>query len=82
MIDVEGVTVPRVLVLELARRLEQDGYFNTANLLLRCLSEGEPVALPAADKRIVLQALDDPPEGLEELRGALLRSSSRLGSWQ
>ena len=79
VIDVEGVTVPRVLVLELAHRLERDGYFNSANLLLRCLSEGEPVALPTADKRIVLQALDDHQEGLEELRGALLRSLWSFG---
>ena len=60
--------------MELAHDLERDGYFSTANLLLRCLSEHKPVALPAADKRIVLQALENRPERLEELRDASLKS--------
>lgn len=72
MIDVEGVSVPRALVLELAHGLEHEGYFDTANHLLRCLSEHRPITLEAPDRGIVLEALRDPPEGLEELRGALL----------
>ena len=60
--------------MQIADTLERDGHFETANHLLRCLAEDTPIELGAADKRIVLVLLEDPPAGLEELRSALLRS--------
>ena len=73
MIDVEGVTVPRVLVLELAETLQRDGYFDTANHLLGCLAEDTRIELGPTDTRVILQLLTNRPEDLEELREALLK---------
>ena len=74
MIDVEGLAVRRVLVVELAHGLGRDGYLKYRQPAPAVPVRGHALELPTADRRVVLQALDDPPKGLEELRGALLRS--------
>jgi hypothetical protein len=71
-VHLAGIPVTDDAVLELARRVEDEalgGRLDTAySRMTRVL------ALPIAEREVVLDAIaEDPPAGLEELRGVLLR---------
>ena len=70
MIEVDGVTVPRALVTELAHRLVYRGELKTANHLLSGLASNTPITL-GDDREIVRVALEEPLAGLEPLREVL-----------
>jgi hypothetical protein len=72
VIEVDGVTVPRALVTELAHRLVYRGELKTANHLLSGLASNTPITLGEGEREIVRVALEEPPAGLEPLRDALL----------
>ena len=72
MIEVDGVTVPRALVTELAHRLVYRGELKTANHLLSGLASNTPITLGEGEREIVRGALEEPLAGLEPLRDALL----------
>jgi hypothetical protein len=66
-----GVPVRDDLVLELARLVDDDAL---AEKLERAYSlSAKVIALEFSDRDSIILALDDPPVGLEELRGVLLR---------
>ena len=68
MINVAGVSVPRVLLPEVAERLIHAGFNATASRLLTASSEGGGVVgLTQSERDEILAVLDDPPPGLEEL---------------
>ena len=71
MIEVDGVTVPRALVTELAHRLVYRGELKTANQLLSGLASNTPITLGDGDREIVRVALEEPLAGLEALREVL-----------
>jgi hypothetical protein len=65
-----GVPVRDELVLELARLVDDE---ELANKLERAYGrEVKVLALDIPERETILRALDDPPPGLEELRGVLL----------
>ncbi len=65
-----GVPVHNELVEVLASLVDEP----TATLLLAALARKTAiVALTIEDRERILRALEDPPEGLAELRGVLLR---------
>jgi hypothetical protein len=65
-----GVPVRDDLVLELARLTSDE---ELAEKLERaCSNEAKVLALDFQDRDSILAALEDPPPGLEELRGVLL----------
>jgi hypothetical protein len=69
-----GVDVPGNLVLELAGLLRDGGFMDTADTLEHAYdSERRIVALSIASREAILRVLDDPSEGLAELRGVLLQ---------
>jgi hypothetical protein len=69
-----GVSVPDRLVLELAGMLRDAGFLDTADLLEHAYDSGRRVvALSIPAREAILRVLDDPPDGLEELRGLLLQ---------
>ena len=69
-----GIPVREDLVRYLARLLEEDGVKTTAAILHTAVAKGQAIAAPDIDDReAILITLDDPPEGLGELRGVLLR---------
>jgi hypothetical protein len=72
VIDVDGVTVPRALVTELAHRLVYRGELKTANHLLSGLASDTPITLGEDEREVVRVALEEPLAGLEPLREALL----------
>ena len=60
-------------VLELARLLRVAGFDATAEWLEAAYDrEAKIVALTIAEREQIIRALDDPPDGLAELRGVLL----------
>ena len=62
------------MVRLLARVLEEAGVEYTAGVLNRALATGQAVAsLDVNDRLHILAVLDDPPDGLAELRAVLLR---------
>jgi hypothetical protein len=75
-----GVPVSSELVLELSEMLRAAGAPQTADILRMALGRGRPnVALTIADRDAILAVLEDPPEGLDKLHGALLRErTSRI----
>ncbi len=76
--ELAGIAVDRLAVLELAERLTRAGYMDTAALLLIADASGDDrVGFSIKDREAVLDVLDDPPAGLCELRGALI--SERVG---
>ena len=73
-----GVPLSDDLVVELAQRLQRYGSQRTAQALLRAAVSGRSAAtLDAQDRENILAVLDDPPAGLEELQGVLLREIRR-----
>jgi hypothetical protein len=66
-----GIPVRDDLILELARRVDDDAL---ADRLEDCYGrEVKVLALDIAERETIIRALEDPPAGLEELRGVLLR---------
>jgi hypothetical protein len=60
-------------VLDLARLLHDAGFDDTAEALVVALeTQQEVVGLSIEDREAIVSTLDDPPEGLSELRGILL----------
>jgi hypothetical protein len=69
-----GIAVPDQNVLELALLLRKAGFDETAVRLEDAYEvEAKILALTIAEREEIIRALDDPPEGLAELRGVLLR---------
>lgn len=65
-----GIRVSDALVGELADLVDEP----TRGVLEKALDRGTIiVALTMDDRERILRALDDPPDGLAELRGVLLR---------
>ena len=78
-----GVSLTDDLVVELAQRLQRDGAQHTAQALLKAAVKGQSAAaLDTQDRKNILAVLDDPPAGLEELQGVLLREIRRLREGQ
>ena len=71
MIDVAGVRVPRVAMLEVAHRLVLGGESDAAGRVLSGLVEGGRITLDDHAREAVLRVLDDPPALLGQLREAL-----------
>jgi hypothetical protein len=66
-----GIAVRDDLILELARLVDDD---SLADKLEDCYGrEVKVLALDIAERETIIRALEDPPAGLEELRGLLLR---------
>jgi hypothetical protein len=60
-------------VLELVRLLRGGGFDDTAEWLEAAYDrEAKIVALTTAEREEIIRALDDPPDGMAELRGVLL----------
>ena len=69
-----GVRISEPFVLDLADRLRDDGFDAAAQTLNAAqASRRAVVALTVRDREMILRVLGDPPEGLAELRGVLLR---------
>jgi hypothetical protein len=69
-----GVSVPERNVAVLAEFLLASGFEDTGDVLLLALdAKQDLVALSIQDREAILRVLDDPPVGLAELRGVLLR---------
>jgi hypothetical protein len=69
-----GIPVDDRLVLDLARRLRDAGFDDTAETLEAAYDDERRVAaLTITDREAVLRVLDDGPEEFAELRGVLLR---------
>jgi uncharacterized protein (DUF1778 family) len=69
-----GIPVDDRLVLELAGRLRDAGFDDTAATLEDAYdTERRVVALTVPDREAIVRVLDDPPDELAELRGVLLR---------
>ena len=76
-----GVSLSDDLVVELAQRLQRNGAQHTAQALLKAAIRGtSAAALDTQDRKNILAVLDDPPAGLEELQGVLLREIRRRGA--
>ena len=76
-----GVSLSDDLVVELAQRLQRNGAQHTAQALLKAAIIGTSTAtLDTQDRKNILAVLDDPPAGLEELQGVLLREVRRRGA--
>jgi hypothetical protein len=68
-----GVWISEPGVLDLADRLRHGAFESTADALeLEHGSGRAVVALTIPDREATLSVLDDPPDGLAELRGVLL----------
>jgi len=68
-----GIPVADKDVLELARLLREAGFEDVAERLEDAYdSEVTVLALTVPEREAILRALDDPPEGLAELRDVLL----------
>jgi hypothetical protein len=76
-----GLPVQDADVLELARLLREVGFEDTAGRLEDAYDrEAKVLALTIAEREQILRALDDPPDGLAELRGVLRRVSGVTAS--
>jgi len=70
---VAGVRVGEEDVLDLARRLYDAGFDDTAEAIVVALeAEEQIVGLSVDDRAAILRTLDDPPANLAHLRGVLL----------
>lgn len=69
-----GIPVRYSVVLELISMLRRGDYAHTADTLEGALATHQrDVALTINDRIAILNVLDDPPPGLEELRAVLLQ---------
>lgn len=69
-----GIPVRDQDVLELARLLRDGGFDDTAETLEDAYdAECRVLALTIPDREAIVRTLADPPDGLAELRGVLLR---------
>ena len=69
-----GIPVRDADVLELANLLRGAGFDEVAERLETAYDrEAKVIALTIEDREAIIRALDDPPDGLAELRGVLLR---------
>ena len=69
-----GVGVTDRDVLELSGLLGDAGFDELAEMLLMALANERPVvSLTIGERKMIIRALDDPPESLAELRAVLLR---------
>lgn len=74
MIQLAGTHVSDRDTFELARVLRDAGFAELAQKLEQCLTLGTKiVGLSITDRESMLRALDDPPHGLAQLHGVLLR---------
>ena len=69
-----GIPVRHDLVVELAEILTHAGFIHTAGSILRAHADQHEIGLTTDDREAIVRALEDPPDGLKELRAALLRS--------
>lgn len=68
-----GVPIHDALVLELAILLRRGNFTDTADTLEGAVAALQPiVALTISDRVAILNVLDNPPAGLEDLRATLL----------
>ena len=73
MITVDGVSVPRALITELAHYLLYCNEGQTARTLLAGLASGDPsITLSDEDRHVVHGALASSGDGLRRLRDALI----------
>ena len=71
--EIAGIAVDGLAVIELADRLLLAGHMDTAALLLIAdACDDERVGVNSKDREAVLAVLHDPPDGLCELRRALM----------
>jgi hypothetical protein len=71
--ELAGVAVDRLAVLDLAERLTRAGYMDTAaRLLIADASGDERVGLSVKDREAIIDVLDDPPDTLAKLHGVLV----------
>jgi hypothetical protein len=71
--EIAGVAVDPVAVVELAERLSYAGHLDTAALLLTADASGEErVGLSILDREAVIDVFDDVPDNLAELHGVLV----------
>jgi hypothetical protein len=71
-----GVAVADADVIELVRWLRHAGYWLTADRIEHGYFLEEEVTLTSVDREAIIRTLDDPPDGLAELRAVLLASTS------
>jgi hypothetical protein len=68
-----GVPVPAAATVELATMVRAAGADELADRLEQALADDSKLlALTIDERAIILAALEEPPEGLAELRGVLL----------
>ena len=71
--ELAGIAVDRLAVLELAERLTHAGYTDTAALILIADASGdERVGLSVKDREAVIDVLVDTPDSLAQLHGVLV----------
>ncbi len=71
--ELAGIQLSDVLVLELADRLRRAGYDAAADRLQAAIATSSPViTLPDEDRVAIIDVLDVPPSGLVSLRNRLL----------
>ena len=69
-----GIAVPDQDVLELARLLREAGFNESAERIKNAYDlETKILALTIPEREQIIRALDEPPDGLAELRTVLLR---------
>jgi len=72
-VEIAGIEIDGLAVLGLAERLVHAGHSDTAALLLTAqTSRDEHLGLTVEHREAVLAVLRDPPDGLRELRAALM----------
>lgn len=70
---IAGISVRRSAVEALVALLQREYYVQAATTLARALEDdAAAVGLTIRERTAVLDVLDDPPAGLEQLRGVLL----------
>lgn len=73
-----GIAVRDALILELARLVDDNAL---ADKLEDCYRrEVKVLTLDITERETIIRALEDPPAGLEELRGVLLQRSGGGGA--
>lgn len=69
-----GIPISDESIVELVRFLRESGYIDVADRLDTALElETKILGLTIPEREAILRVLDDPPDGLAELRGVLLK---------